>query len=192
MDAHQGGAPGSWGIRPLGVWLVATLVAACLLASTMTAPATAGAPAARAASAKDLRGLVNQERAERGLRPVRAQAQLATAARGHASDMVRRGYASHVSPTGSTLRSRVRDTGYLDGARHWVLGEAIAWAAAPKASASQIVAALMASPKHKAVLLDPAVTELGIGIAEGLPRAADTDAVTGITVTLDFGRVTRR
>ena len=56
--------------------------------------------------------LVNAERTSRGLRALRRDAQLAQAARRHSADMVRRDFFAHVSPSGETLKDRVRAAGY--------------------------------------------------------------------------------
>lgn len=191
MQAHQGGAPGPWGVRWLAGVLVAITVAACLLLG-VGGPATAiaGEPTARAATAGDLRSLINAERRARGLAPVRAQRQLARAAKAHSRDMVRHGFASHTSKDGTNLRGRVRAAGYLDGVRSWVVGEAIAWGEGASARAPRVLDALLASPTHKAILLDPAVRQLGVGITRGLPRPGG--AGRGITIVLDFGVRHRR
>lgn len=183
MFVREGGAPGPWGLRwPTAALVV--LVAACGLIGG-AAPEEAGAATARVATASSLQTLVNLERRSRGLGAVRTQTQLTRAAAGHSGDMVTRGYASHTSPEGTTLRGRIRRAGYLRDVRSWVLGEVIAWGIGPTATPSGIVAALMASPTHRAILLDPAVTQVGIGIAPGLPLAGG--AGRGVTVTLDFG-----
>lgn len=187
MELFRGGAPGPWGVRrPAGV-LVAIIIATCFVLG-LAAPANAGGPTARVATAGDLRSLVNAERRARGLAPVTVQAQLAEAARRHSRDMADHGYASHTSRDGTNLRGRVRATGYLRNVRSWVLGEAIAWGEGASAAAPRVLAALMASPTHKAVLLDPDVRQVGVGITRGLPRAGGSGR--GITVVLNFG--TRR
>ena len=75
--------------------------------------------------------VIDAERAARALPAVRASAQLARAAQGHADDMVVRHFFNHVTPGGSTLGDRVNATGYIAGRRDWELGEAIAWAQQP-------------------------------------------------------------
>ena len=97
--------------------------------------------------------------------------------------MVRRRFFDHVSPGGSTPASRVRRTGWLDGARAWSLGEAIAWAGGRGTSAAAIVRLWLHSPPHRAILLDRGFRRVGVGIAAGTPRGGD-----GATFVLDAGR----
>jgi uncharacterized protein YkwD len=127
---------------------------------------------------------VNNERASRGLVAVQQSQQLAEAAQGHAADMVTRHFFGHVTPGGSTLGDRVAATGYMRGRRDWELGEAIAWAQQPLDTAASLVRAWLASPPHRAILLDKHFREVGIGVAPGL---TDGSGGAGATAVLDFG-----
>jgi uncharacterized protein YkwD len=132
--------------------------------------------------------LVNRERARHGLRAVRADRRLRRAARRHAVAMARRHFFSHVSPGGATMQARIRHTGYLQAAREWWLGEALAWGRDGTGAPSAILARLLASAPHRAILLDPEFRDLGIGAAHGAPQGPGEDA---LTVALDFGRTLR-
>lgn len=146
------------------------------------ANARAAATAYSAPARSAVRCLINAERSARGLAPLRASGDLRRAARLHAVDMVRRGYFAHVSPEGRTMAQRVKRTGYLSGARRWALGEDIGWGTGSAASAAGIVQAWMASPAHRAVILDGRFRELGLGVAGGLPQGG-----SGATFVLDAG-----
>lgn len=104
----------------------------------------------------ELLALVNQERAAAGLDPVRADAPLAAVGRAHSEEMFRQGYFAHDSPfTGSPgARLDAADIPYL------LSGENLAYAPTV-AIAHQ---GLMESPTHRANILNPAYTRLGIGI----------------------------
>jgi uncharacterized protein YkwD len=128
--------------------------------------------------------VIDAERGARGLPAVQQSAQLARAAQGHAADMVTRHFFAHVTPGGSTLGDRVAATGYLQGRRDWGLGEAIAWAQQPLDTAASLVRAWLASPPHRAILLDRHFREVGIGVAPGL---TDGSGQPGATAVLDFG-----
>jgi len=128
--------------------------------------------------------LVNRERAAAGAPALATSRRLRRAAQGHSDDMVARRYFLHTAPGGPGLVRRVRRTGYLRGAPNWALGEDLGWAEGPAATAAALMNAWMNSPPHKAVMLDPAYRQLGIGIALGTPDPARPD---GATVTLDFG-----
>jgi uncharacterized protein YkwD len=127
--------------------------------------------------------LLNDQRGDRGLRPLRLNSRLAAAARGHSRDMVARGYFSHTGPGGVTFDRRLRRTGYVNGARPWTIGENIAWGSGSLATPSAIVRAWMNSPGHRRNILDGAFEEIGIGIALGTPVGRRN----GGTYTTDFG-----
>ena len=134
--------------------------------------------------------LLNQQRASFGLGRLRAHRQLTVAAQSYAGDMVRGGFFSHVSPSGSTLEQRIRQgTRYLAGALRYQIGENIAWGQGALAKPSAIVAAWMASPGHRANILRGAFREIGIGIAPGAPMAG-LAGDPAVTYTNEFG--TRR
>jgi uncharacterized protein YkwD len=122
--------------------------------------------------------LLNAERRARGLRALRHNADLASAALVHARDMVRRKYFSHTSPSGRTFVSRIRATGYLSGVSRWTVGENLAWGSGTRATAAAIVRAWMGSPGHRANILNASFREIGIGIALGAPRRGYSPAAT--------------
>ena len=177
--------------------LVSSLViaAAAALAVPTFASACAGAdiqPNARniATARSATLCLLNQQRASFGLGRLRAHRQLTVAAQSYAGDMVRGGFFSHVSPSGSTLEQRIRQgTRYLAGALRYQIGENIAWGQGALAKPSAIVAAWMASPGHRANILRGAFREIGIGIAPGAPMAG-LAGDPAVTYTNEFG--TRR
>jgi len=136
-------------------------------AMAATTPALPVAPAAaplataahdcHAAGAQRARGavlrravlcLVNQERALNGLNRLSTNRRLARAAKRHATDMVRRRYFSHYSPSGSDPLKRARAAGWRRG-----VGEALAWACGEQATPRAIVAAWMASASHRAIIM---------------------------------------
>jgi uncharacterized protein YkwD len=131
--------------------------------------------------------LLNAQRARRGVRPLRADGRLALAAERHASDMERRHYFSHSSRDGSTFVDRIRRAGYLRRASSWFVGENLAWGAGRNRSTPRgIVAAWMASPPHRANILNPRFREIGIGVAVGAPRRGLGD-LPAATYATTFG-----
>lgn len=152
-------------------------------AGCAAATATVGAVSVAAVDSA-IACLVNAERGARRLAPVRPAAALAVAARRHAADMVARGYFAHVSPSGGTLAGRARRAGYLDGPC-WALGEDLGWAPPSLATAQAVVAAWMASPSHRSVILDPDFRDVGVGIAAGAPVGDGP----GTTFVLEMGAV---
>lgn len=129
--------------------------------------------------------LLNEERAARGLGPLKAHKKLERAALGFSKEMVSKRFFDHVSPGGSTLSSRIKKVKYTKGARSWSLGENIAWGTGSQGSPTRIVDAWMKSPGHKRNILDARFREIGVGIAAGAPVA--TGSSVGMTYTTDFG-----
>jgi uncharacterized protein YkwD len=127
---------------------------------------------------------IGAERTARGLAVVRENPQLTVAAQRHADDMVVGQYFDHVSPAGTTVGDRVKVTGYIDGRTDWALGETIAWAQEPLDTAAGLVQSWLASPPHRAILLDGGFRDVGIGVARGL---TDGSSAAGATAVLDFG-----
>jgi uncharacterized protein YkwD len=127
--------------------------------------------------------LLNGERAAHGLSALTPNPLLAGAAVAHSAEMVRSGSFSHDSPDGTAFDARILAAGYRPLGGAWTVGENIAWGTGPLATARSIVAAWMASPGHRANILDGDFQEIGVGLAVGTP-AGDAD---GATNTNDFG-----
>jgi uncharacterized protein YkwD len=184
-------------LRPFLIALIAACAA--LLAGTLAVPASAGAAAAcKGAKKVPSHGqtkqarratlcLLNRERAARGLRPLRSNRKLRVAALRHSASMARHNFFDHTSPTGTTMSSRIKGTGYTRRARSWSIGENIAWGSGGYATPRQIVRSWMRSPGHRANILNGGFREIGIGVAVGTPmRVAASSG--GATYTTDFGR----
>ena len=161
--------------RPLALAALAGLAMA-MAAPERTHAATACAGAAvqppeltRELAAAAVTCLLNQERRRRDLPRLRAVPRLERAAGRHARDMVQRRFFAHTTPDGSSMSDRLRDVGYIDDARSWAVGEALAWGTGSRATPAGIVAAWLDSPPHRRVLLSPAYRDLGIGMTLGVP-----------------------
>jgi uncharacterized protein YkwD len=153
-----------------------TPAAAC--PDTATQPTGANA----AAISASVLCLVNAERAGRGLVALTDDARLATAAAGHAQDMVARGFFAHTTPDGVDFSARIRAAGYRD---ELTVAENLAWGSGVLATPAEIVRAWMASPGHRANILDGTLRESGIGVVVGAPTAGVADAAT---YAQEFGR----
>jgi uncharacterized protein YkwD len=135
--------------------------------------------------------LVNRERAAHGERPLRPNARLGRAAQAHTQSMVEENYFEHVGPRGQTPLQRMRSVGYISSSRSgYEVGENIAWGTLWLSSPRAIVASWMASPGHRANILDPRYRETGIGIAPRAP-ASLADGQPGAIYTQDFGVIKR-
>jgi uncharacterized protein YkwD len=147
-----------------------------------TVTITAGTRARAEASATCL---VNKVRRRSGRRELKSNAQLADAARKHATDMVEQHFFSHVSPGGTTATARVRSAGYLSGASRPQVGENIAWGSGAFSTPAAIVQSWMNSPGHRQNILRRSYREAGLAIAVGAPVSAGGDAGTYVQA---FGR----
>jgi uncharacterized protein YkwD len=124
--------------------------------------------------------LLNAVRASHGLRPLRQNPRLNTAAAGHSRDMVRRGYFSH----GSSLSGRIISARYTSRRQAFSLGENIAFGTGRLGTPASIMAAWMRSPGHRANILQPRFRDVGTGIVLGAPVPGGGG---GTTYTNDFG-----
>ncbi len=105
--------------------------------------------------------LINQERAQQGLKPLAYNDTLALAAQRHAEDCAQRGYGGHVGSDGAKLRERLKRVGYK---RKWVT-ESWAWARTPQRAVFMWLDETPPDDPHRRMLLSPKLKEVGIGIA---------------------------
>ena len=103
----------------------------------------------------------NRERVAQGLAPLRWNTNLAAAAHAHALLMAQRGTLSHQFSGEAPLQDRARGA----GARFTEVAENVA----EGPSAEMIHVSWMHSPPHRANLLDPELTDIGIAVAAGAP-----------------------
>ncbi|WP_037663930.1 CAP domain-containing protein, partial [Streptomyces aurantiacus] len=119
-------------------------------------------PQGLARTTADVLTLTNSHRAAAGLRPLAPDPRLAAAAQAHSADMVARAFYSHTAPDGSEPWHRAAAA----GSAHRTVGENIACG---QRSAAEVVQGWMDSPGHRANILKPAFTHLGVGFAGGGP-----------------------
>ena len=135
-------------------------------------------PGARSprALARALLCVVDRRRAAHRLGPLTADRRMGRAARRHARDMVRRGYFAHQRAGGPNLTARLGRAGWHGSA--W--GEAIARGCGPTGTPRATARAWMASPPHRAIVLN-----------SGYRRAGAAMAASGgcATWVLDAGRL---
>lgn len=128
-----------------------TATAAPKTATTATTSAPTSAPEST------LLSLLNKERTSRGLKPLILDASVSQVARAKSREMVSRNYFSHTSPTYGSPSQMLTRWGI--SYRTWA--ENIARAS----DAYRIHASWMASSAHRANILKPSFTHVGIGTA---------------------------
>ena len=138
-------------------------------------PAPAPAPAAAVkvlAVGQDVVNQTNQNRANVGLPPLVINAQLTAAAEAHSAEQATRNTMTHTGANGSNPGQRMKNAGY----RPSTWGENVAAGYPDPAS---VVNGWINSPGHRANILNPAFTEIGVG--------AVTSSSGAIYWTMDLG-----
>lgn len=159
----------------------AVLTALSLL---LTSIATAQGPPASAGDAGQLLALTNQDRAAHGLPPLAWSQALAEAAQAHAEQIVRHRDLEHDFPGEPSLAARVAQTG-----EHF---RSVAENIAANSEPSRFEAGWMASPEHRANILDPRLNEAGVAIVRsGSVYYAVEDFATAIP-SLSSGQIESR
>jgi uncharacterized protein YkwD len=160
--------------------------AVVLVVLSIAAPAIAGPSLAAAPTARSVLVAINAVRARHGLRALHTSRQLTAAADEHTLDMDRHGYFRHTSFDGTPFWKRVLQFYPSAGYRAWGAGENLLWATAG-ISADQAVRLWMASPGHRANILNPRWREIGVSSRSfaAAPGTFHGDDVT--IITTDFG-----
>jgi len=106
--------------------------------------------------------MINRKRVEAGLNPLTWSARLEGVARLHSTDMARRAYFAHRSPSGKKVADRVDDANLGD----WqAIGENIAVNRGYPDPIARAVEGWVISPLHKSNLLARSWTESAVGVA---------------------------
>ncbi len=162
------------------------LLTCCLLVAGAAAPAratvrpatadTGAAVAAAPFSAEQVMAEINAERRRAGLVELQQHLTLTRAALRHSSDMAARNYLAHDVPGGPQFAERAAAIGYP----YRELSENVARG---YRTPRELVAAWMASPSHRAAILNPVFRDIGIGLAAGWQHGRLTisaDAMFGV------------
>lgn len=122
--------------------------------------ATPFSPVGRSRFAAEVVSLTNAHRASHGLRPLADDPRLTAAAQAYSEDMAVRRFYSHTSPEGTQPWDRARAA----GSTHLGIGENIACG---QRSPAEVVQGWMDSPGHRANILKPDFTHIGVGFQGG-------------------------
>jgi uncharacterized protein YkwD len=141
-------------MRVWAVWL-ALAMALLPVSSAGAAPADQGSVVGRVVE------LTNAERQKLGLAPLTLSPELQAAAQGYSEVLASGDCFDHTCGPVPDLAERDSEAGYSD----WTtLGENLA---AGYATPEEVVAGWMASPGHRANMLSPSYTDIGIGLSRG-------------------------
>jgi uncharacterized protein YkwD len=135
-------------------------------------------------------GQVNAFRVAHGLGRLRLSAPLTAAAAGHSTQMARLGYFSHNSASGAPFSRRIVLYYPARGYRSWTAGENLLWAS-PDVGAARALKMWLASPPHRANLLDPDWRELGLSAVHSTSAPGVYENAPATIVTADFGARSR-
>jgi uncharacterized protein YkwD len=162
----------------------------CCLGLALAAPAAeaSGTQSQSALAALNSGVLVqlNLVRSQHGLTPLQLSAGLAAAAQSHAAEMASDGYFAHASNSGAPFWKRLLKFYPQLPAKPWSVGENLLWTSG-SLDATQAVAAWMASPEHRANILDPRWRQIGIS---SVAQTAAPGLYGGLNVEIldaDFG-----
>ena len=136
------------------------------------------------AAAKAIRCLIDEERRKRGLNSLDSQKTLKRAAKKHTKQMLSADCFLHTCPNEAELVGRVTSAGYLPCECSWSVGENIAWGQRKYGSPAAIIAAWMASPPHREMILMGSMRDVDVGFHTGKPGDRHAKAAT---YTADFG-----
>jgi len=160
--------------RLLGIGFFVVFLKVAVL--VMPALLPAGGIYSSAITSYNVISLTNAARVAAGLHELTVDSRLASAASMKAEDMLQKQYFAHTSPTGVGPRAWLRAAGY----EYKKMGENLA---VHYFESEDVQRGWMASPTHRANILDPDFTEVGVGIRQG-----EYEGYSTIFVVQEFGK----
>jgi uncharacterized protein YkwD len=103
--------------------------------------------------------VINHDRSEHGLAPLQIDSTLNLAALAKAQDMINKNYFAHTSPEGTTPWHWFKTMGY----NYAYAGENLAQG---YSQVAELESSLMASPTHRANILSPFYSQVGLAVVE--------------------------
>jgi uncharacterized protein YkwD len=100
--------------------------------------------------------------------------------------MIANGYFAHDSANGVPFWQRIQDYYSSNAFGYWSVGENLFWSTGP-VDASAGLKAWMASPEHRANILDPAWRQIGIAAVSSFHAPGAYDGLGVTVITTDFG-----
>jgi uncharacterized protein YkwD len=125
---------------------------------------------------RELLDMLNETRREAGLTPLTEHAGLRDVALAHSNDMAEHDYIGHTSPRTGTAADRVRSASMTSGLVLENIGRGY--------SAREIHRGLLESPGHRANLVNPDVSHVGIGVVAQPEGSRSAFIVTQVFVRM--------
>jgi uncharacterized protein YkwD len=169
-------------VRKIAVLAVLGVLAAPASSSARPRGAVSPSGGVRAALVRQINAL----RAAHGLSRLRLSPALNAAAAAHSTQMARLGYFSHNSADGRSFSRRVASYYPARGYRRWAAGENLVFGS-PDLSAARALRGWLASPLHRANLLDRRWHELGLSAVHSTSAPGVYGGAPATIVTADFG-----
>jgi uncharacterized protein YkwD len=101
--------------------------------------------------------------------------------------MLDQGFFAHESPDGTSFAARLKQFYPANNTDYWTVGENLAMTGPNEPLARDLVDSWMASPHHRANLLDPRWREFGIGVRFAPSAQGAFGGLATWVVTLDLG-----
>lgn len=130
--------------------------------------------------------LIDQLRIAYLLHPLRSNRELRKLAVSQVHDMVSWNYFADERPPGLTPMALVSTTRYPAHARQLSIGQNIGWGTGEYATAASMVAAWMADPPHREIILTSEYREAGVGVTAAVPARFEPE-LPGATYAIEFG-----
>jgi len=130
--------------------------------------------------------LIDQERAAHGLRPLQVNSELHALASSQVRHMLSWDYFTDDRPPGLTPMALIASTRYPSHAKSLSIGQNIGWGTGEYSTPASMVAAWMASPPHRQIILTGEYTEAGVGVMPAVPSVLE-QGHSGATYAIEFG-----
>ncbi|HEY8427594.1 MAG TPA: CAP domain-containing protein [Sandaracinaceae bacterium] len=125
---------------------------------------------------RELFAMLDETRREAGVPPLREHVGLREVALAHSRDMAENGFIGHTSPRTGSAADRVRAAGFASGLVLENIGRGY--------GAAEIHRGLLESPGHRANLVNPDVTHVGIGVVAQPENGRSAFIVTQVFVRM--------
>jgi uncharacterized protein YkwD len=129
--------------------------------------------------------LIDQVRAAYHLGSLRVNRELQTVATAQVDDMVRWNYFTDNRPPARSPASLIAATHYSAHAASLSIGQNIGWGTGADATPAQMVAAWMASPPHREIILTGEYRDAGVGVVPAVPSVL-AQPLPGATYAIEF------